>query len=806
MRGWPIAVLVGTACVAMCWAEVADSAVPASRPGVGRVELVRDTWGVAHVFAETDAGAMYGLGYACAEDRAFQMYYNLRIIQGRLAEVVGDRPSARRRESAVFNDRKMRTFGFYRAAKVAAANLDADAKAMLAAYCDGVNDSVAKHRGRLHPLFADLGLEPEPWTPADCIASFWHLGQFFATDGTRELIAYRNRSGTQSQRAVVGRDGRAMTPPEPGPQWVDDEAAVVRKSDVSDEWLGKVESFARNHGLFSGGDPVGGAASPKFSHAWVVGGRKSTTGAAVLVSDPQTPVRLPSIWQEYHVCGKTFNARGVGVPGCPGLLVGWNENVAWGATALGADQADLFRLRTDAEHPDQYWLEGAWRAMEVRHESIRVKAGDPVELVVRETVFGPVITAFAFAGPGDPEVALKRVPVCSADTGTLRAMLGMMRARDVAELRNAFSTWQFPSLNLVYGDRHGDIGYSVLAAEPVRSAEDALRGMAAVEGTRRELDWRGFVPTELLPQVVSPARGWIASANHRPVGSFYPIPLGAGTGNAGHTVRSWRLYERLSGDGPLSPDEVLDIHFDAVNAARRDIVRAGLHLRDKLKLSLSPDALAALAQLEGWYARGARSVLDEQGAAVAGEISTFFRLMTTPLAARYGGGETGLTRFLRDLDARIAKDPAAPLSQDEQDFIDQALAGAWQAAQGRYGPDPIGWPARARQAVTEGRMGAFDTLDGFGSLAPRLDAAIPALTCVDGGTIRSQAGQSYTQFVPLHDVDAAQSLLPPGQSELPDSPWHLSAVELWRKGQLHPAPLSRRAVDRVTTSKTDLGD
>src|SRR5262245_20582508 len=168
---------------------------PASFPkkSYGKVELLRDRWGVPHVFAESDAGAMYGLGQAVAEDRGFQMYYSLRIIQGQLAELIGDRPSQRRDESALVHDRKMRTFGFYRAAQAVAARLDADTLALLQAYCEGVNDYFAGHRDQLHPLFAKLDLQPEPWTPADCIASWWHLGQFFTTDGTHELANYRDR-------------------------------------------------------------------------------------------------------------------------------------------------------------------------------------------------------------------------------------------------------------------------------------------------------------------------------------------------------------------------------------------------------------------------------------------------------------------------------------------------------------------------------------------------------------------------------------------------------------------------------------
>jgi penicillin G amidase len=363
MRPGKLCMLTVAACQA-AWL-CATPAAAAPRSSYGKIELVRDRWGIPHVFSQTDGGAMYGLGYAAAEERAFQMYYNLRMIQGRLAEVLGDRPSGRGRESTVDHDRKMRTFGFYRAARAVVGNLDEDSRTMLTAYSEGVNDYVADHPDRLNPRFSEFGVQPEAWSPADCIASWWHLGQFFAGDGTRDLMQYRNLGQPRSGRAAAkGRDGRPLVPPTPTSLWYDDEAAVVGRSDVPSEWLDRVGSFARQHGL-NLPKPPAGPAGPRFSHAWVVGGKRTTTGSSVLVSDPQTTVWAPSLWHEFHVCGGTFNARGVGVPGCPGLLIGWNEHLAWGATALGADQADLFRLKTDDEHPNRYSLDGQWRDMDL---------------------------------------------------------------------------------------------------------------------------------------------------------------------------------------------------------------------------------------------------------------------------------------------------------------------------------------------------------------------------------------------------------------------------------------------------------
>jgi len=771
----PVSVFRPLAIVLLLLTTVCLSAEPQQQ--YGRIELLRDTWGIPHIFAESDAGAMYGLGYATADQRGFQMTYNLRIIQGRLAEIVGPRPRGNRKETAVDNDRKMRTFGWARAAERTAANLDRPTRQLLAAYCAGVNDSFAAQNaaGTLHPLFQKLGVAPEPWTPADCLLSWWHLAQFFATDGTRDLMVLRNRTNP--------RPGQPQ-PFKPRAAWLDDSTSVVRREDVSDAWLKRVDKFCSTHGL---AEPSGSGEGPKFSHAWVVGGKKTTTGAAVLVSDPQTPVRNPSLWMEFHISGKSFNARGIGVPGSPGLLIGFNRRVAWGLTALGADQADLFRLDTDPQRPNEYRWDGRWRKMEVRTERIKVKGGADVELIVRETHLGPVASEFCFRQPGDPEVALMRVPLCEPKRDTIQGVFAMLRAKNVKQFASALGDWRFPSANCVYGDADGHIGYSVVGAIPVRSRLAADRnGNEATAGTGDDQVWQGFVPPELLPHVVDPQAGLLLTANHRPVGSFYRIPLGLSTGSMGDTIRSWRLRERLSEKEKFTPAEVLDVHYDTVNAARREIVRLGLHLRDTSQGDLSTETIAALTVLEKWFANGASSDLQSNGAELATRISTFFRFTATPITFTYGGGESGLARFLKDARRRIAANPKAWFDDDEFEFIDTILANAW-----REGARPASRP----------KLGWFDTLDGFGSLDAAEDLPAADITCLDGQTIHSQAAQSYTQWVPLHDTDSAQTICPIGHSDRPDNRQRTSTMSLWGEAKLHAAPLTRAAVERISLER-----
>lgn len=751
-----------------------------------QVEVLRDPWGIPHVLADTDAGAFYGLGYATADDRACQMTYLLRIIQGRLSEVVGEIRPRSGNETSLDHDRKMRTFGFHRAAVQVVSNLDAESRALLQAYCDGVNDWFRDHEGKLHPLFARTGLKPERWTPADCVASWWHLGQFFATDGTRDLIAGRN-----SGRLPQPPEGLKKLGPDEGP-------AVVKRTDLTAEWINRVERYAQEHAMTS---DESDAAGPKFSHAWVVGGKRTTTGSSVLVSDPQTPVRNPSLFYEFHIRGATFDARGIGVAGSPIVLIGFTQHVAWGMTALGADQADLFQLETDRSRPDQYRFDGSWRPMTVHPETIQVKDGKPVRFNVRETHLGPVATAFCFAQPEDGEVALKRIPVCETDRETIQGAIAMMRAHDAREFDAALAAWRFPSANVVFGDRAGNIGYRALGAIPVRSRSDKLHGRYARPARTSADDWQEILPGELMPGVLNPAAGFIYSANHRPIETWYPIPLGAMTGGGGDTLRSWRLRERLTARERFTPEEVLEIRLDAVNPARRDIVALGLHLRDRQKQQLSDDALHALEVLGPWYRAGASSSLTEPGAAVAMELNTFFRFLSTKLAYVYGGGESGLAYFLKTAAARIKHDPQLKLSELEQDFIDQSLASAWRSCHKKYGNDPSAWQESARAALRQQRLGYYESLDPYPALDNAQAVAIPSLSNIDGGTIGCQSAQSYTQWVPMHDPDLAQSILPIGESERPGEPSRTSTLELWGNGRLHPAPLSRATIEALGTTR-----
>ncbi len=780
-----------------------------AKPDLRDVALLRDTWGVPHVFAESDAGAMYGLGYAVAEDRAFQMYYNLRIIQGRLAEVVGDvkigvsQRFPQGRNSALKSDIKMRTIGYYRAAQRVAANLDGETLALLQAYSAGVNDYIKHHPNKLLYLFEKYNLEPEAWTPAACIASWWRLALFFSGDGLREMPAYYEiKAGKRKIRSFAPEDAVGALRGRP----IRDDASVIQRGDVTDEWVRKVMDYAIKHHVrrkVDSGPPRRRPPSPRFSHAWVVGKDRTTNGSAVLVSDPQTPVRNPSLFCEFHVSGKTFNARGMGVPGSPNILIGFTRQVAWGLTALGADQADLFLLKTDPNHPDQYLFDGQWRDMDVHREMIKVKDGRERAITCRQTHLGPVVTSLAMGVRKGDEVALKRIPICEPDRDTFEGALAMMRAKDVYEFQKAVGGWRFPSGNCVFGDSKGNIGYKTVLALPIRSANSLCDAKVAHEGWNSENDWQGILPHELLPQVINPKKGWLVTANHRPVASFYPISMGISTGSLGDTDRSWRLKERVLARKMFSPQDVFDIHYDTVSPIKRDLVRLGYHLRDVFQHPLEEETLLALDYLEEWRDAGCKSEMTIKGTEIMNVMPMAFR-QQFEAAVVYGGGISGLCNMLQTINKRIEANPNAMLTGPEIEYVDLILRAAWRYGKSNYGDDPTQWHDRARAKLLETKLPYLSTLDGFESLDEAKDLTYPGLRCIEGGTILSQRAQSYTQHVPLANADDALALLPVGQSEHPDSPYRLSGYDLWSRGKLRPAPLSRGNVEAIKTSQVNL--
>jgi penicillin amidase len=760
------------------------------------VSIVRDAYGIPHIFAPTDEAAMFGLGYVSAEDRLLQMEYSRRLIQGRLAEMFGD--IGPRGSSTADSDVKHRHMQIYAHARELAGRLDGRIQGLLRAYCAGVNRYILKNRTRLPSPIAKLGTIPEPWAPEDCLAVWERIAAFFGpgwADRAKTLHEYEDllAKGLSEEEAVAELTSARI---------IDEAAAVVQESDFDPRLKVELEAYAAAMGYENPARNVmrvipDAPPFPSFSHAWVVGGKKTTTGSAVLVSDPQTTVRNPSVWYEYHVSGASFNARGIGVAGCPGFLIGWNERVAWGLTALGADNADIFRLQMKKGNPSVYIYDGREEVLESRTEIVEVRGGSPRSVTVRSCRIGPLVTELVTDRRAGEEYALKTPFLADNSHHTVEALFPMMEAPDAAAFGDALAPWASPGVNVVFGDSQGNIGYWTKAAIPLRSRLSPLGSLAAQSGAGKEYDWRDIIPHRFLPHVINPASGILFSGNHLPVGAWYPLPLGVGTGGAGDTQRSWRLRTIFSEEKTHSPEDVRAVHFDDVNQAILTIFQIGERLLAR-GTPLSRDTIEILNLLRDWVARGGHCRMDEPYFAGAYHIQRQFRLTQAGrLHEVYGGGENGLCAFLKDLSQRLNADPAASVDAAEIAYIDESLKTGWRTAVSLYGSNPGAWRTPFSQNVGRLAIPYGVNLENFPSLEAGLDFVSGVLSDPEGGTIFSQKGNSYTQWVDLSGPDRSLALLPVGITENPASPYYRIEQVLWEKGELRPAPLSRGAVEKT---------
>jgi penicillin amidase len=530
-------------------------------PGLtARVDILRDRYGVPHIFAEAEQDAHFALGFVHAQDRLWQLEMNRRVGAGRLSEVVGS--------SGLETDRFMRTLGVRRAAEASLLHLDADTRLHLDAYAAGINAFLAA-RPVLPPEFLLLRVKPEAWTPADSISwtkiMAWDLGG----NWRNELLRLR-----LSRTLPLSRIHEFL-PPYPGeapPEIVD---------------LRKLYEGLGEEKLVSGTDF---SDSSNGSNSWVVAGARSASGKPMLANDPHLGLAAPSLWYLAHLNAPGLNAIGATLPGVPGVLIGRNDRIAWGFTNTGADVQDLYLEKLDAA--GNYLTPEGPRAFTVFSETIKVKDKEDERLQVRVSRHGPVISDVMnqFA-PRGYVLALAWTALAEDDL-SLQAAIGLARAKNwnefLNELKNLHSTQQ----TITYADVDGNIGFIAAGRVPLRKPENNLKGLAPALGWDARYDWNGYLAFEALPRAFNPSAGSLVAANHKTVPAGYRHHISF-EWQPPHRAR--RIEELLSRDRQHTAASFARVQLDTVSLAVRELLPHLLSTKPK-----SDEARAALKMLATW--------------------------------------------------------------------------------------------------------------------------------------------------------------------------------------------------------------
>jgi penicillin amidase len=742
------------------------------------VEILRDRWGIPHVYAPTGAEAFFGVGYATAEDRLLQMDLFRRRGRGRLAEVLGAR--------FVASDRRFRIAGMGRHCEEAAAAMPAEMREYLRGYAAGVNAWVRENPEKAARRMAPLGAGFEAWTPPDSVCAFMGVAELFdrlMDPGAGTMYAeFRRLAAELGEEEALARPG----------MMIDDAAAVVPESEMARNAAvyERLKSRPRTPGFWVRSLPE---EMLRFSHAWAVGGTRSVTGKPLLQSDPQTPVNNPPLWYEFHVDAGRFNVRGIGFAGAPAMLIGFNTHIAWGATALGAGSSVTFieKLSPDGRG---YLFKGRAEPFERRLETILVKDGKPVEQEVLRTRHGFVFNALLGTPPPPGEAWVSHYRPIEERVSPLVGLFNMMAAYNWEQFREAMQWYYSPGIHVVYADREGNLGYQTLVNVPLTRRTPRM----ALEGWTGEDEVMGRIPLDEMPNMFNPAAGFVSHANNLPVGSWYPYDLGVGTGGTGHTSRSLRLVQLLDNQRLFSVESFeSDVHRDDVHAS---VAAMWPVARGIMAGSPSGPVQALLEALKDWDLRF-RADQPAYPAAAALGATAMLTYRRSGLGARLGGGDGGMSHLARLLAAQFPRGEGEVRDREVRNYLAAWIAAAAEefARTGRQ-LAPAGGRSRIVHSMPYQANGPL----GIGSLDRSLDLTSPPIIAPSGATIWSQPGNSYSQIVDLADPDNSRTLLPPGISEDPESPHRTDQIGLWIKGSTHPAPLSRHRVEEISVSRIEL--
>jgi penicillin amidase len=746
------------------------------------VRIVRDRSGTAHVYAETARDLFVGYGFALAQDRLWQIDYYRRRALGRLAEVLGS--------GAVASDRRHRLLGIGKIANLELAALSDEVATALDGFADGINAWIDQVADRLPIEFEILEYTPERWTPRDSIALtrafFWQL------TGRLENIA-----AAEAARRYLG----------------DDLAADFLTTEAADETI--LPSSRAGRGRLVGAGAAGGADTAGGSNNWAVGAARSASGHAMLATDPHLPFMLPVGLYQVHLSGAGYDVTGSGYPGSPGLWFGHNDRIAWGITNLVASPRDLYTETLDPADPTRYRDADGWTTLDIRTETIGVRGAPDETITIRETKRGPLVDEIVpippEPGPNGEPTALSCRWTGQEVLADTQAVLDMNRAHDWASFRDALATWRLPIFNLVYADVDGHIGWQATGSIPIRGDGDLTRGYRPANDPAHA--WTGSIPFDDLPRLEDPARGWVGTANNRPVDTAeQTVPL-YGWWAPGH--RAVRIRQLLDDGQTVSADDMRAMQFDTSNLRAAEALPslrqmlAGtpadpdrpngpaaqclLDLLDGWDLTMSTDSVAATvfeAFFEQWHARVLKAGFPEEVSRVLHPLGPgsglALRLLSDGSPADWFGAGVNLAAIAAEVAAATLDDLAA-----------------------RFGADPAGWRWGAVHQVSfhhplDGRPGT----EGLFATAPRethgTGYVLNANSFSHTRPFAVVSGPEYRLVVDMGDLDGATTVLTTGQSGLPGSPHYDDMVDPWVTGTYLPLPFSPPAVEAAKAGETRL--
>lgn len=797
------------------------------------VEIIRDGWGIPHIYASNSHDLFFAQGYVHAQDRWWQMEFWRAIGDGRIQELTG------RNQSVMGQDVFIRTVGWRRAAERDVAEVyDEETLGNMQAFADGVNayilnrpaSDLAMEYNILSLPVVGVSFEIRPWTVEDTVVwqkvMAWDLSDG-TVDMTRAEVADHLGDDMYADFEPEWPFGLKPTIIQPEDFPLTEDTLTTARTSVTDTARVPVTNttLAGNFNpdtafAFGRGDGIG-------SNNWVVSGDLTESGMPLLANDPHLGIQMPSIWFEIGLyCQPVsdecpYNVRGFALAAFPGIVIGHNDHIAWGFTNVGPDVNDLYTIEINPENPLQYRWDGEWVDLTVHEEIIRFGDSDETVIIqVREVPgIGPIINDNRLDEDGNPMGFNNDNPMAFRWTAlepddTMTAIFMMNRATNWEEYRAAASHFNVPSQNLVYADVAGNIGYQTPGRIPIRAP--GHNGLFPVDGTTSDMQWLGYIPFDYLPRVLNPERGYIETANQALVPLEYYDWLASELGDefgedANYVIdyawaygyRGERIVEMLEATDSHTIETFQRIQGDNMNLSARELMPA------LLEFDYGSDTLNAVRDWLGEW--DFQMHMDSPHAA----FYAFFwsRLMQNlynddlgDTASASGGSQQMWSTFLLmdEPDNRWWDDSTTDATETRDDIIIRSFSEGYDAIVERLGNDRTVWRwGDLHQATFVSNplgISGIDLIEGMVNRGPVAASGGSAIVNATGWNASGESFNvgglpSFRMIVDMSDISNSVSIHTTGQSGHPFSEHYGDMIDDWRNLNYRPMLFTREQVE-----------
>lgn len=726
------------------------------------VKIHFDDQMIPHIFADNDHDLYFAQGYITAKDRLWQMDFQTRFAAGRLSEVVGPK--------AIELDRYQRRMGMSFGAEnmVEVMMKDPEIKGIMNAYTAGVNAYIHSLKPADYPIeFKLLNYEPEDWKPLYS-ALLLKLMSATLAGGSNEF--YMNNI-LQKYGPEITKD---LFPDYPfredpiipvGTKWDFDPVNIPQMPAITEnKTASTIKTIEKEEGI--------------GSNNWALSGKKTASGYPLLSNDPHLDLTLPAIWYQVQLASNDMNACGVSIPGSPGIIIGFNKDVAWGVTNVGADVLDWYNIKFKDASKKEYWFDNKWNPVKERIENIKISNGQTLTDTVLYTHHGPVV--YTNEQRPDNFSKINNIPtghalkwVAHIGSNDVRTFISLNKAKNYDDYRNALTYFSAPAQNFVFASVENDIAITPNGYFPLKWKG---QGKFLLDGTDPANDWKDRIPAEHNPTVKNPERNFVSSANQFPSDQSYPYYL---NWEYSGYERSHRINKRLSVMTQANVDSLQNLQNDNYSILAENILSTLVGLVDSEKLNASErEGFNIVSKWNKFFDA------DEIGASIF-ELwhknlgiqiwQDDFGDPKTPM--RYPSRDRNVELLLNEPDAVWWDNVKTAKKETRADLVNASFKFAIDSLQRKFGPLDSDW---AWANLKKTHVPHLAKVAGFGSKFLYNGGSKTSVNATSESN-----GPSWRMIVALGKDVKAYGVFPGGESGNPGSHYYDDMIDTWSDGKLN---------------------